>query len=306
MNAVRTAACAMLLLLAASFVSAEDEKAAQAPDPASVARDKLTRAETAFDAGDYKQARELVTGCIAEHEGKTAVYPAAVIARLYVLDALIAYAFRDEGYAERVDQALKHALALDLDLSIGDPAVIPPFVQERFGALKTDELARYSRTERRSAFGLSCALVLEPTVLKDLSLLQPGLSYMYNLSDSFTLDAEIRFPLQLPLWNSIRGQVGLLWYPSFRVDRICTGVSLFYLFGLDELTTFTHSLSFGGRIDYLSRSGFGVGGNAELVRADLISGSGVIAESPSSSFVSVLGLTRVVFANITLSAYYAF
>lgn len=298
---------AALLLSAAAYCRAEAAQTTQAPNAAIVAQEKLARAEELFAGGDYPGARDFVAGCIAEYEGKKASYPASVIARLYVLDALVAYAFRDEGYAERVDQSLRCGLAIDLDLDIGNPAEIPVFVQERFNKLKAEELARYSRIARRSAVGLFCALVLEPTVLQNPSLLQPGISYSFNLNDAFSLDAEIRFPLQLPLYNSIRGQIGLLWYPSFRVERICTGISLFYMFGLDNLATYTHSLSFGGRVDFLTRSGFGVGGNAELVRTDLVIGTSASAKTPSYTAVPLLGgLMRVVFSNITLYAYYAF
>ena len=169
--------------------------------------------------------------------------------------------------------------------------------------LKANELARYSRSAKRSAMGLFGALVLEPTVLENLSLLQPGLSYAFNLNDSFALATEVRFPLQTPLLSSIRGQIGMLYYPSFRVERFSTGISLYYVFALDQ-ATYTHSLSFGGRLDFLTRSGFGVAGNVEIARADLTIGS--LASPPAYTTLPAFGPVRIAFANITIHVYYAF
>jgi hypothetical protein len=253
------------------------------------ARAMLANAEQLFNDGDYAAARGAVDACVAEYVATKADYPTEVITRFYVLD-----------------ESLRRALGLNLDVELGDPASIPPFVQERFTALKAKELARYARSARRSAMGLTTALVLDTAALEDLSLLQAGFSYSYNLSDAVSLDAGVRFPLQPAFWESIRGQLGLLWYPSFRVERICTGVSFYYMFGLDEFTTYTHSLSFGGRVDFLFRSGFGIGGNAELVRADLVLGSSASPQAPTYTELPLGGLARIVFSNITLYAYYAF
>jgi hypothetical protein len=300
---------APLIICAAILLSAPMHLAAQAAQPqgaAAAAQEKLSQAEELFKAGQYEQARDLVSTSVADYEARAAAAPTAVKVRLYVLQALIAYAFRDEGYAAQVDQSLLKGLQLDLDLDLGNPAEIPPFIQERFAKLKADELARYSRGARRSTVGLFGALVLEPTVLQNPSLLQPGLSYGFNLNDNFTLNAEVRFPLQIPL--PIRGQIGLLYYPTFRVERVSTGISLYYVFSLDQLqlTTYTHSLSFGGRMDYLSRSGFGIGGNVEIARADLTIVAGSVAAPPAYTTLPVFGPVRIAFANITIHAYYAF
>jgi hypothetical protein len=275
---------------------------ARTTEAAAAAERKLAQAEELFAGGDYAAARDFIAASVGEYEAGTVYYPDPVIARFYVLDALVAYAFRDEGYEARVDAALKKGIAISLDLQLGDPATVPTFVQDRFAKLMAEELGRYARTARRSAVGLSGALALGSSEL-DISLLQAGLSYTYNLSDSFSLDAGIRVPLQAGFWEHVKAQAGLLWYPSFRVERICTGVSFYYMLGFDAPSSFTHSLSFGGRIDFVTRSGFGVGGNAELARADLVASSTL----PSTSTITLLdGLVRIVFSNITLYAYYAF
>jgi hypothetical protein len=159
---------------------------------------------------------------------------------------------------------------------------------------------------RRSAVGVFGALVLEPTVFQNISLLQPGISFTFNITDAFSLDTELRFPLQLPLWSSIRGQAGLLWFPTFRVEKIATGISLYYIFGLDDLSTYSHSLSFGGRMEYITRSGIGLAGNAELLRADLVFGRTAPATPPAYTQIRFLGLGRIVFANITIYIFYSF
>ena len=282
--------------------------AGQAPPPTAerVAAQKLQKAQELYAAGSYQECRDLVEQYLQDYRANAALYPSGIMARIYRLDALLAYTFREEGYVDEIGKLLRTAIALDLDLDIGDPAEVPPFVIDAFNKVRSAYLAQFARMARRSALGLSWALVLEPTVFQDISLIQPGISYTFNITEAFSLDAEMRFPLQLPIWSSIRGQVGLLWFPSFRVDKIITGVSFYYIFGLDELSTYTHSLSFGGRMEYVARSGFGIGGNAELLRADLVFGSQTPASPPSYTQMPFLGLGRVVFANITLYAFYVF
>jgi hypothetical protein len=143
-------------------------------------------------------------------------------------------------------------------------------------------------------------------VLLNPLLVQPGISYTFNVTENLSLLADFRFPLQLPLWNSVRGQFGMIWYPTFSIEKLATGVSLTYTFALDNLSAYTHSISFGGRAEFLTRLGLGVVGNAELVRVDLIVGGTQATTSPSYSEIPLLGLLHIVFANITLYVYYAF
>jgi hypothetical protein len=155
--------------------------------------------------------------------------------------------------------------------------------------------------------GLVGAMVLEPTIFTDLSVLQPGLFYSFNFNDSLTIDAELRVPLRSPVWNSIRGQVGLIWYPSFKVETISMGLSGTYIFGLDNLSAYTHSLSVGGQGEIVSRSGFGFGANVEMLRVDLLFGYPTGSELPSYSALPILGnLLRMAFANIRMFAFWTF
>jgi len=301
-------AASAILLAVASLIGALPVSGQQpaAPSAAEIAQEELRKGEELYAAGEYPDCQALVSRLIAESEAGSSSLPPRIMARIHRLDALLAYAFRDEGYAERIETQLRKGLALDLDLEIGDPAEVPPIVLDLFAKVKTAYLAQFSRTARRNAVGISGALVLEPTVFQNPSLLQPGIFYTYNLTESLTLDFELRMPLQLPIWNSIRGQAGLVWYPASQVERIVTGVSFAYQFGLDALSVFTHSLSFGGKMEFLARSGFGLAGNAELLRVDLVLGTSASPQPPKYTQIPFLGLLQVVFANITLYAFYAF
>jgi hypothetical protein len=298
-----------LIVLAAAFLSVAVVLPLAAADRAALAAaagETLQKALQLYAAGSYQDCRDVVGPFLAGYEAAPASYPSGTVARLYRLQALLTYTFREEGYAEEISALLGKAVVLDIDLEIGDPAEVPAFVIDTFTKLRNAYLARFARTARRNAVGVFGALVLEPTVFQNLSLLQPGVEYTFNLNGQFSLDAQLRFPLQLPLWNSIRGQVGVLWFPSFRVEKIATGLSLAYIFGIDDLSTFTGSLSFGGRMELVSRSGFAVAGTAELLRADLVFGNQAPTPPPSYTQIPFLGVGRIVFANITLAVYYVF
>jgi hypothetical protein len=307
---MRRAVSVLFVALALVGVAADgqDRPAAARISPQESATAKLAEAERLYHAGTYDEARILVEAALEEvRQGVKVVTPslAGVLARLHALAALLEYAFRDEGFEARIDERLQQALERNPYLDLGDPAEVPAFVQTRFRRLQTAYLARFSRRERRSSLGISTALVLEPTVLADPSVLQPGLSYSYNLSEYVSLDAGLRFPLVWPPWNSIRGQIGLTYYPTFLVERVITGITFSYLFGLDELATFTHSLAIGGRAEYLSRGGLGIAMNAELLRANIVMTGGTL-EPPQGTEINLLGLLNIVFANLSLQVFYAF
>jgi len=295
---------AVFLAAAVTLPAATGEQSPAALAAAAV--ETLQKAQQLYAAGNYQDSRTVVEPFLAAYETAPASYPSGTVARLYRLQALLVYTFREEGYAEEIAALLGKAVVLDIDLEIGDPAEVPAFVIDTFTRVRNAYLARFTRTARRSAVGVFAALVLEPTVFQNLSLLQPGVSYTFNLNAQFSLDAQLRFPLQFPLWNSIRGQVGVLWFPSFRVEKITTGLSLAYIFGIDELSTFTGSLSFGGRMEFVTRSGFGLAGAAELLRADLVFGNQAPTPPPSYTQIPFLGVGRIVFANITLAVFYVF
>jgi hypothetical protein len=298
---------ALCFLLLASPLLAQQKAAGRTSADREAARLALQQAEDLYEAGDYQGCADIVERSIAESEAGRATFPRRTMARMRVLDALIAYTFRDDGYEERVSQSLKTALTLDLSVDAGVPAEVPPYILERFALIKKEYLAGFTRSARRSSLGFVGAMVLEPTIFTDLSVLQPGLFYSFNFSDTLTLESELRVPLQSPIWNSIRGQIGLIWFPTFRVESVSMGISTTYMFGLDNLSTYTHSLSFGGQGEIVSRSGFGVGANVEMLRIDLILGITEPSDLPTYRAIPFLGnLVRVAFANIRMFAFWTF
>jgi hypothetical protein len=306
MKRIAFALCAVLALGGAAW--GREPPAASRVSVQESAGDKLAQAESLYRDGSYEEARSLVQAALEQVRLEVRIVTpttAGVLARLHALAALLEYAFRDPGFEERIDAELQQALERDPYIDLGDPADVPTFVQTRFRRLQGAYLERFARSERRSSLGISTALVLEPTVLADPSVLQPGLSYSYNLSEYVSLDAGLRFPLVWPPWNSIRGQIGLTYYPTFLVERVITGITFSYLFGLDELATFTHSLAIGGRAEYLSRGGLGIAMNAELLRANIVMTGGTL-EPPQGTEINLLGLLNIVFANLSLQVFYAF
>ena len=192
-------------------------------------------------------------------------------------------------------------------MDIGSAREVPFYLIERYGIIRDKYLSQYSRTTRRHSRGIFGALILEPTVIQDLSLLQPGLHYSYNMSKALSLVMDVRFPLQLPIRESIRGQIGCFWFPNYGVEKIHMGLSGFYLFGLDKLTTYTHSLAFTGNMELITRWGLGFAGSVELLRLDLIFGLSNISELPIYKSRSIgESFLRVVFTNINFYVFFVF
>ncbi len=274
------------------------------------ARIKLEIALNLYSSGQYEECRKFLDSYIRDGESKAAYFPSKIMARIYSLKALISYAYRDEGedYKEEIRKLLLKSLEQDPYHEIGDPAEIPPFVLITFSKVKDEYLSRFSRVSRRISLGILGALVIDPTILNNPSLLQPGFFFSYNLSETWSLGFDLRFPLTLPIWESIRGQVGLIWYPSLRVDKISTAVSTYYVFALDNLSTYTHSLSLGGQAEIIYRSGFGFGARSELLRVDLILGLSDAGDLPDYKSISLFkeSFLRIAFANTTIYFFYTF
>lgn len=271
---------------------------------------RLQTAKQLYTAGEYERCRELLDTYIGEQKTGVFRYPNKVLARIYALRALTAYAFRGEGegYKEEIRQILAQAVDRDPEIELGKPSEIPSPVMQIFTDTREEYLARFSRTRRRFNLGLLGALVIDPTVVKNPSLLQPGVFFSYNLSELFSLAADLRLPLSAPVWGSIRGQVGLSWYPSFQVRQISPSISTSYLFSLDNLSTYTHSISLSGQAEVISRAGLGAGLRAEFFRLDLILGLTDPADLPSYKATPLFSesFLRVAFANMSFFIFYTF
>jgi hypothetical protein len=297
----------LALALLPAVPAAAEEKA---PSKREQAEALLEQAEGLYAEGAYEECRDFLETAIARAERGEVYLTRPVLARLYLLEALIVYAFRVEGeeYREQITDLLHRAVATDLNLDIEDPARYPPSILELFRTTQREYLAPYSRESRRFSVGILGALVIDPTVLSDPSLLQPGLLFSYNLTEALSVVSSLRLPLSLPLWASVRGQIGLAWYPSFRVEKLSTSLVSSYVFSLDDLSTYTHSFSLAGAGEYVFRSGFGFAARAELLRVDLILGRAESGDLPGYRSISLLGesFLRATFANSSIYFFYTF
>jgi hypothetical protein len=277
---------------------------------ASEARESLQTVEGLYEGGEYERCRELLDSYLEQQRTRAVLFPNRTLARFYRLRALLAYAFRGEGeqYQQEVHDLLLKAFELDPDLEPGKPSQVPPYVYSTFLELKEEYLARFSRQARRWNLGLLAALVIDPTLLNDPSVLQPGLFFAYNFSERWSLIADLRLPLSSPVWKSIRGEAGMAWYPTFRVRKLSPSISASYQFALDNLETYTHSVSIVGQADLITRSGLGFALRAELIRLDLILGLTNASELPSYRSAKLFGdsFIRVTFANMNFLVFWTF
>jgi len=304
---MKTAVFPTLLLLVAGPLFAQEEEERNQQEEAAY---RLEIVQDQYQAGDYQNCLHTLDGYIADHTSKTFVFPHAQMALIYRLRALLAYAFRGDGdaYRNEVRRYLEAALVEDPEVELGSPSEVPVFVQELFYQVREEYLGRFSRTERRFTIGILGALVIDPTLLVDPSFLQPGIYFSYNLSDSWSLNADLQIPLSLPIWDAIRGQVGFSWYPGFSITRINTSIALSYAFSLDNLETYTHSLSIAGQAERISRMGLGAGVRVEVLRLDLILGSFNSSDIPTYRSVALLGESalRASYANMNFFITYTF
>jgi hypothetical protein len=274
------------------------------------ARLRLAQAESLYDGGEYERCGQLLDGYIEEQRSGGFRFTSREAGRIYGLRALVAYAFRGEGegYREEVRGYLWAALDADPELDLGAPAEVPMFVLDLFYKLKNEYLAQFSRLAKRWTVGLLAAVVIDPTVVQDPKLLQPGLYLCYNLSESWSLLGDLRLPLSAPVWGSIRGQAGAAWFPGYNIRKINPCFTLTYQFALDNLETYTHSLSLGGQSEIVSRIGLGFGLRIEFLRVDLILGAIQPSELPTYRSIALFGkdFLRASFANTNLLIIYRF
>ncbi len=268
---------------------------------------KYQVAEDFYSKGEYASAKENLDAYIRDFRSQGVYFPEKIKAKVYLLRAKVTYAFREEGYKEEIEGLFKMAIERDLDLDVGDPATVPPYLITLFSKVRESYFHSYSREVRRSTLGLFAAFVLEPNGVDNDFVLQPGICYTFAFDDNFELELDLRFPPRWPLLDSLRGQAGLTWFPYYRVENLCMGISGYYLFGLDQLKYYNHSVSFCGKGEIILRSGFGIAASVEVLRLDLLLG---YSESNPPSEIRYLDLVpnvfRLGFANINLYLVYNF
>ncbi len=269
--------------------------------------DMISAAAILYENGKYDECMTLLDQLIADYELHKLEISKKKFAVVYYQRALITYAFREEGYAEEIEAFFLKAVELNISLEIEKPASTPPYILERFISIRQEYLNKFSRTTRRNNLGIFGALVLEPTIFSDPNLLQPGIHYSFNLNEQISLGIDFRFPLEIPIWNSIRGQAGVTIYPIYSIESFFTGYSVYYMFALDELSRYTHSLSFSAQLEYIYRSGIGFAFSAEVFRLDLFWDSEGDEDRPNYGSLDLIGnLLRLSFANMSFFVYYTF
>lgn len=272
-------------------------------DPEAVLQEAIDH----YDAGEYEECGNLIDTLIGLVEaGEVRFIQRSGEAEAYLYRALVSYAFREEGYQDQVRADLERAVEVDLDFDLPDPSRLPPLVIGYFQEVRAEYLARYTKTAKRSQLGLYGSLIVDPTVLTNPLLLQPGIYAAYALSENWSLQGGLGIPVVWPPWNSIRGRIGFIWHPAYRVERFSSGISSQYLFTLNDLSVLTHSLSFGFRGEYVLRGGAGLMIDAELLRADLVFGATVVPELPGYSPLSLFAdsFIRVAFANTRFAVFW--
>jgi len=199
------------------------------------------------------------------------------------------------------------ALDADPELDLGAPAEVPMFVLDLFYKLKNEYLAQFSRLAKRWTVGLLAAVVIDPTVVQDPKLLQPGLYLSYNLSESWSLLGDLRLPLSAPVWGSIRGQVGAAWFPPTTSGRSIPASPDLPVRPGQSGDLYPLPVP-GGQSEIVSRIGLGFGMRIEFLRVDLILGAIQPSELPTYRSIALFGkdFLRASFANTNLLVIYRF
>jgi hypothetical protein len=304
MSKIFTAAVLLFFMVLGSGLSAQGNKTETS---LAEAWEMLAKAQELYGKGDYKACLSLVNEFLSEAEKKPNLYTPQVLAAFYVLKSFVVYAFREEGYQEEINRLLLLAVQNDIRYEFEDPTTVPLYVLEQFRRIKREYLAQFLKSTRRHVLGLYGGLILQPSVLKNPAIIQPGIHYAYNLSDAWALWINLAFPTQIPLLESIQGSLGATWFPTFNVETVSLGLSMAYAFKLEHYESLTHSILFEGYGEVIFRFGLGFGASVELLRFDLFFGGegmelpeyGNIELFPNSSL-------RIAFANLRFYLFYTF
>lgn len=259
--------CLCFFLFFILFPVFTQEDTENGPTPAEIAAIKFKKTIELYKAGEYEKCREKVDEYIYEFEEQDIYYQASITSYFYVLKAMVSYAFREDGYKEEIENLFNNAIQINLNLEIGDVATVPPFLLELFNKTKKEYLSQYSKTAKRNTFGFVMTLVCTDPF--DGSNLQPGIYYAFNITDSVSINADVKVPIQGQFWNFWRIKLGGLWYRDFRVEKLVYALGLNGILKINNWTLQTISFSFCGHGEYISRNGFGLAADVELLHVDL-------------------------------------
>jgi hypothetical protein len=268
---------------------------------------RLDEAQKLYTDGKYQECAALTDQSIAAIEQNELPAGSSVLASFYILKSFTVYAFREPGYQDAIEKLLQKAIETNIHYEFKDTRVVPLYILEQWRRIKTEYLARFMKSTRRNSIGIFGSLVLQPSVLKNPAIIQPGVHYAFNLSESWALWFDVVIPTQLPLLDSIQGTVGATWFPTFNVETICLGLSAAYAFRLEHFESYMHSILFEGYGEIIFRSGLGIGASVELMRFDLLLGTEAM-ELPEYGYVDLFpnSFLRLAFANLHIYAFYTF
>jgi len=266
--------------------------------PAEIAANKFNEVLDLYKAGEYEKCRVKTEEYIEEFEEQNIYYQPGIRANFYVMKAMVSYAFREEGYKQEIEQLFKKAIETDLDLEIGDIATVPAFLNELFNKTKKEYLSQYSKTARRNSFGIVTTIVC--TNPFDGSNIQPGIFYEFNITDSLSINTDIKIPIQGNFWNFWRIKIGALWYREFRVEKFVFALGLYDILKINNWSLQTNTVSFCGRGEVITRNGLGIAADVEVMHLDL---NFTQAESEEITNLSEIGqgsFFELFFANIDI------
>ncbi|MBN1697541.1 MAG: hypothetical protein JW881_08515 [Spirochaetales bacterium] len=311
---MRTTGYIITMLAITSFFCAaiQAQGGADTPESRKEAQMKYMNAKELYDQGEYEECKQLLDSYIYEFLEKDIFYPVSVRSDIYVLRAMVSFVFLTEGYQEEIRFLFLQAIRLDLGLELDDPTVVPPRLIKLFNEVKTEYLARFSRTTKRHNIGIITSLVKHQDTL--LSIIQPGLHYAYNLSEDFSLVLDARVQLTARLLENFSVQGGIIWIPEFRIEQVVFGLSTYYIFSLDNYLEndrnyygFTHSLGLCGHGEVIWRIGLGLAAEVEIVRLDLMLGSKTSEITSGYDSIDIIpDMLRFLFANLNIYLFFNF
>ncbi|MBN1411541.1 MAG: hypothetical protein JW969_11905 [Spirochaetales bacterium] len=279
---------------------------AQEESPTEAARKKFEEVESLYASGQYEDCRKLVEVYLQATGDDR--FPNYFLARLYRIKGFLVYAFREEGkpYRDEIQGLFQKAIELDINLTPGKPSQIPPFLYDLFTSTRDAYIKRFTRETRRNNIGLYS------TVFINL-----GLYYSINLSDSWSITAEIGFPFRSPfieepaILDKLSGQIGAVWYPTWNLEQIIFALAGFYRFELNGIMVndlkYIHTMSIAGQAEINTRLGLGIFVRAEIIRIDLYYSGGSTFELPAYGEWPILpGFLRIGYANINFGLFYTF
>jgi hypothetical protein len=268
---------------------------------------RLENARKLYADGKYQECAVLIDQSLAAIEQNQISANNSILAAFYILKSFVVYAFREADYQVVIEQLLQKAIETNIHYEFEDPRVVPLYILEQWRNIKTEYLAQFMKTTRRNSIGLYGSLILQPSVLKNPAIIQPGVHYAFNLSEAWALWLNIAIPTQLPLLESIQGTVGATWFPTFNVETICLGLSAAYAFRLEHYESYMHSILLEGYGEIIFRSGLGLAASVELMRFDLLLGTQAM-ELPEYGYVDLFpnSSIRLAFANLHFYVFYTF